>query len=981
MKSWTYRIGSFTKKDSHQLEALFTQMNGCLGIRGYAEEGIPGYEGVPETGSDAIGGSPQQFIAGYFDKSPVTRNTMVNLPTLRLTRIFLDGEKLDLAKGSLAGYERSLDMRDAVTRRNFVWTSPKGRKTALEFTSFLSYTRRHLLLTEITIKPVNWSGPVKIDEVFDGTGLTIGQRHFDITAHGALEAGLYCGIKTRTSKLEAAMASTWETGGVRGLSFGEPARDGWIVSRTLSFAAAKGKTSRLRRSVAVCTDFDRGAKGTAKARALRELTSARKAGWTKLATEQSAAWKALWDRANITIEGDPARDFKLRYSIFQLLQAYRPGDSRLSIGAKFLSGDHYSGHYFWDTENFIFPFYLLTLPDYARHMLEYRVNNLPGAKIKARGHKFKGAFYPWEACPFDGRENCPTWWKDKAAKEPVFIPCGSIELHINTAVAMAAANFLRVGAGRTPARGDIERMMVEIARFWASRGVWEGGHFCIKNVIGPDEYHEHVDNNAYTNHTARWSIRQALAAASTPAAAKRLGITKKEMAAWEKITDAMVSGFDTKLGILAQDDTFLSLKESRPGQFKKGIPLFRQISLKEMNELRLLKQADVLALFHAMPFGYDIALMQRCWDYYEPRTVHDSNLSAGTHAIVAHMLGRKEEALKYLDMVLDLDIGNGSYNVAEGLHAANAGNAWGATVLGAAGIRWTDRELCCTPRLPAKWKSLRFPLVYRGREMRWNITPKRVTVVVGKGKPVNLVIEGQLVRVSSKATKLDIPREPVGVIFDLDGVLVDSAVCHFHAWKAIADELGVPFDEKRNDLLRGVSRRESLEILVGGHQTLTEEQIEHYLHKKNELYKQLVENAGDEILLPGVKTFLTRLRLAGIKLAVASSSKNTPALLRQAGLDRHYFDAVADGNDIRNSKPHPEVFLLAARRAGVKPSRCIAVEDAPAGVEAGIRAGMKTLGIGHADLKGCTWRRDAIADTCPDDIFAWLGKMTAPAKS
>ncbi len=979
MKSWTYRIGSFDKKHLHNLEALFTQMNGYLGIRGYAEEGIPGFEGIPETGSDAIGSSPQQFVAGYFDKSPVTRNTMVNLPTLRLTRICLDGEKLDLAKGTIAGYERVLDMRDAVTRRRFTWTSPKGRRTAMSFVSFLSQSRPHLLLTEIAVKPLNWSGPVDIEEIFDGTGLTIEQRHFDITAHAALDAGLYCGIKTRTSKLDAAMASSWETSGTRGLSFGEPSHDGWNVSRRLTFAAAKGKASRLRRTVAVCTDFDRGANGTSKARALRELAAARKAGWAKLAAEQSAAWKALWERANITIGGDADREFKLRYSIFQLLQAYRPGDSRLNIGAKFLSGDHYSGHYFWDTENFIFPFYLLTLPDYARHMLEYRVNNLPGAKIKAREHKFKGAFYPWEACPFDGRENCPTWWQDKAAKEPIFIPCGIIELHINTAVAMAASHFLAVGAGSRPAVKDINRMLVEIARFWASRGTWEDGRFSIKNVIGPDEYHEHVDNNAYTNHTARWAIRRALETVSTPAAAKAFGVTKKEIAEWQKIAASIVEGHDPRHDILAQDDTFLDLPEVARGRFKKGVPLFRQISVAEIGKLRTIKQADVLALFHARPFDYDVALMQRCWDYYEPRTVHDSNLSAGTHAIVAHMLGRTDEALRYLDMVLDLDIGSGSYNVAEGLHAANAGNAWGATVLGAAGIRWTDRELCCTPRLPAKWKSLRFPLVYRGREMRWNITPKRVSVTIAKGKPVKLVVEGKLVRVPAKATKIDISREPVGVIFDLDGVLVDSAVCHFHAWKAIADELGVPFDEKRNDLLRGVSRRESIEILIDGHKTLTEKQIEHYLHKKNELYKQLVENAGEEILLPGVKPFLARLRMAGIRLAVASSSKNTPALLRQAGLDSHYFDAIADGNDIRNSKPHPEVFLLAARRAGVKPSRCIAVEDAPAGVEAGIRAGMKTLGIGHADLKGCTWHRESIAHASPDDIFAWLGRMTAKA--
>ncbi len=988
MKSdpWKHAVRSFSLAEQHNLESVFTQSNGYLGIRGYAEEGITG------AGSD-----PMQFVAGYFDRSPITRNTMVNMPTLRRIRIQLDGEKLDLGTGAVKDYRRTLDLRNAVSARAFTWTSPRGQVTKISFTSFLSYPRRHIHLTEITFQPVNWSGRVVLEDVFDGTGQTLHQTHFKVTGHGDLKNGHYCEIRTLTSRLNAVLACAYET--IRPLEQTASMRDGSVVGKGLAFDVQRGKATRLRRYLAVATDFDRDAgQQELRARTLGYLSQAMRRGADALRKEQDDAWKKLWAMANVTIEGDSEREFKLRFSIFEMLQAYRPGDPRLSIGAKFLSGEHYSGHYFWDTDNFLTPFYLLTMPEAAQNLVEYRVRNLKGALLKAKSKKFKGAFYPWEACPMDGQENCPEWWQDKAATKPVYIPCGNIELHINAAVALAASHYLNV-AGRTkPERKDIHRMLVEIARFWASRGAWEKGRYVIKNVIGPDEYHEYVDDNAYTNHTARWSIQKALllvgaadnqlsagraaelqccsSGAPSPEVLRKLGVTAKDVVAWQKIVAGIELGYDKARGILAQDRTFLSLPELDRSKFKPVIPLFRQgLSMEEIGHLQAIKQADVLALFHQLPFTYDFALMQRCWNYYEPRTVHDSNLSAGSHAVVSALLGRPADFQKYYDKVLNLDIGGESYNVVDGLHAANAGNAWSATIMGAAGIRWTQDALCCTPQLLAGWKSLRFSLIYRGRHLAFCLDRKNVTITCAKGRAMRLIVAGQLREVSGKAQPVRVSREPVAVVFDLDGVLVDSAVCHYRAWKKIADELGVKFDEKKNDLLRGVSRRESMMILLEGQLELPEDKLEFYMTKKNELYKQLVNEAGEELLLPGVKPFLSRLRTAGVKLAVGSSSKNTPALLKQAGLDQHYFDAVADGNDIVNSKPHPEVFLLAALRMGVKPGRCLCVEDAPAGIEAGHRAGMKTLGIGPADLGQRTWHRASIAETTPEDVFSFLAEL------
>lgn len=966
MNPWTHKITRFDPAGCQSLESVFTQSNGYLGIRGYEEEGVSG-----------AGSEPKQFVAGYFDRSPVTRNTMVNIPTMRRIRISLAGESLDLGTGTVRRYVRELDYRDAVTTRSFEWTSPLGRATKVCFVSFLSYKRRHLHLTEITIEPVNWSGDVAVEDVFDGGGQTLGQTHFEVTGHGGFAGGHFCEIRTLTSKLRAVLASAWEVSPPQ-VQAGEPAREGRAVSRRITCRARRGKTIRLRRCAAAATDFDSDAgQRDLRARTLGYIRQGMRLGWDALREEQKEAWGKLWSRADVAIEGDPARESQLRFSIFQMLQAYRPGDPRLSIGAKFLSGEHYSGHYFWDTENFLTPFYLLTMPEAAECLVGYRVRNLKGAIHKARTKNFRGAFYPWEACPLDGRENCPEWWQDKAASAPVHIPCGSIELHINAAVAMSASNYLNIARRPAPAPEEIHRMLVEIARFWASRGTWEHGRYSIKDVIGPDEYHEHVDDNTYTNQMAAWCLRKALDVVRGAAGSRALRVSKNEISSWETILAGIPSGLDSRLGILAQDSTFLSLNELDRSLFKPVVPLFRQITMEEIGRLQAVKQADVLALFHLLPFTYDFALMQRCWEYYEPRTVHDSNLSAGSHAVVAALLGRRKEFESYYDKVLALDIGGESYNVEDGLHAANAGNAWTATIMGAAGIRWTDRELCCRPQMPDKWRSLRFAIQYRGRTLGFRIGRKTLALTAPKGSPASIVVCGRRVKLAARRLELQIPLDPPAVVFDLDGVLVDSAVCHFAAWKQIADELGVAFDEKKNDLLRGVSRRESLMILLGGQVTLSEAQVEAVMHKKNEAYKRLVNEAGESLLLPGVRPFLSRLRTAGIRLAVASSSKNTPALLRQAGLDRFLFDAVADGNDIRHSKPHPEVFLLAARRIGVKPADCLCVEDAPAGIEAGRRAGMKTLGVGPADLPGCDWRRESIAATTPDEIFDFLAACRA----
>lgn len=187
------------------------------------------------------------------------------------------------------------------------------------------------------------------------------------------------------------------------------------------------------------------------------------------------------------------------------------------------------------------------------------------------------------------------------------------------------------------------------------------------------------------------------------------------------------------------------------------------------------------------------------------------------------------------------------------------------------------------------------------------------------------------------------------VIFDLDGVIVLTDECHYNAWKRIADEEGIYFDRRINNRLRGVSRMESLEIILElAEKKYTQAEKETMAEKKNGYYREYIDKLTPDAILPGVMDNLEELKADNIKIAIGSSSKNTSLILKRIGLDG-YFDAVSDGNNILKSKPDPEVFLKAAEMLGISSENCMVVEDADAGIIAGKRAGMKTLAVGAAE--------------------------------
>lgn len=202
-----------------------------------------------------------------------------------------------------------------------------------------------------------------------------------------------------------------------------------------------------------------------------------------------------------------------------------------------------------------------------------------------------------------------------------------------------------------------------------------------------------------------------------------------------------------------------------------------------------------------------------------------------------------------------------------------------------------------------------------------------------------------------------------GIIFDLDGVICSTDDYHYQAWKTLADQLGIPFDRERNNLLRGVSRMESLNIILEkSSKTYSEEEKAAFAEKKNNLYRRLLAKMSPADLTEETRSTLETLRSRGLKLAIGSSSKNTPVILERIGLG-DFFDAVADGNCITRSKPDPEVFLKAAEGLGLAPEKCLVVEDAHAGVQAAVSGGFDCAAMGDArDDPKARWHLQAISD-------------------
>jgi trehalose/maltose hydrolase-like predicted phosphorylase len=464
--------------------------------------------------------------------------------------------------------------------------------------------------------------------------------------------------------------------------------------------------------------------------ALPGLADLEEEGFESLLAEQRAAWGHRWEDAHVCIDGDPDLTLAVRFSLFHLMGSV-PTEDEAAVGARGVTGPGYRGHVFWDADVFMLPFFAATCPDAARAMLEYRIRRLEAARSLASGLGRHGARFPWESA----RTGADVTPPEDRPMDGLVIPIltGEHEEHIVSDIAWAALQYAAWTGDEEFLLGPGRPLVLDTARYWAARvAVDEDGLGHIEDVIGPDEYHERVDDNAFTNVLARWHLRRAADLAD------RAGdVDREEVLGWRRVADALVDGHDGDSGLYEQFRGFFDL-DDLPITERAGTPFPADLVLGRdvVQRSQVIKQPDVLMLHHLLPEETVSGSLEANLDYYEPRTSHGSSLSPAIHASLLARAGRSDEALRLFTMACRLDLDNLTHTTAKGLHTATFGGVWQALVFGFAGIRPTSAGLSVDPAVPERWRSLRLHLRFRGRLVKVVAGPEHLQVLADGAVPV-----------------------------------------------------------------------------------------------------------------------------------------------------------------------------------------------------------------------------------------------------
>jgi trehalose/maltose hydrolase-like predicted phosphorylase len=490
-------------------------------------------------------------------------------------------------------------------------------------------------------------------------------------------------------------------------------RGSGIVAAASERHGSEGELRTLERIAAYVADPDTAPRAE---RALRALRAAEDAGASLLLREQRKAWAARWADADIEIDGDGAVQLGVRLALFHLLTSVG-GDGEAALGARGLSGHAYAGHVFWDADVFALPTLAATYPAAARAMLEYRIARLPQARRRAEEAGHEGARFPWESAD-DGTEVTPPF-VDWPSGERIPVETRDRADHIVADVAWAACQYVGWTGDTAFLDGPARDLLTEGARYWASRVRIEAdgiGH--LDGVVGPDEYHAPVDDNAYTNVMARWHLRRAAELVEGPQACR-----------WEEIANALADGYDPASGLYEQHVGFFDLEPLVIAELARRPVAADMIFGRERTAgSQILKQADVLMLHHMVPEEVEPGSLAPNLAFYGPRTAHGSSLSPAVHAALLARAGQPDEALELLRLACRLDLDDLTGTTAGGRHTAACGGIWQAVVMGFAGIRPAADALDVDPVLPTAWHSLRVCLRHRGQRLRITITARETAV-------------------------------------------------------------------------------------------------------------------------------------------------------------------------------------------------------------------------------------------------------------
>ncbi|MDE4079763.1 MULTISPECIES: glycoside hydrolase family 65 protein [Enterobacter cloacae complex] len=708
--------------------------NGYMGVRATHEE-------------DYTQQTRGMYLAGLYHRAGRNEtNELVNLPDITGIDIELDGINFTLLSGEILDWHRELAFASGELRRSVLWCSPEGKRYRLESRRFVSLDQLPLVAMQLSITPVDADSRVVLKTGIDATQTNSGKQHLDEISVRVFDEHYMQGVyETQNRVSDVVISACCRLSKKSDSCF--TAKNRRVMAHH-ALTVNKGDTVTFEKLVWVTHRSDKALSQDSFARhSLAELKACAERGYAALLKRSVSAWEKVWRDCRVEVESSEHQDeMALDYAVWHLTTMTPAHSERSSIGAKGLTGEGYKGHVFWDTEIFLLPFHLFTRPQIARTLLRYRWLNLSGAREKARRNGWPGALFPWESAA-SGQEETPefaainirTGVRQKVAS-------ALAEHHIVADIAWAVVAYWQATHDDAFMRNEGLTLLMETASFWMGRATETNGRLEIHDVIGPDEYTEHVNNNAYTNYLAWHNVacaRQFMSMFGREDARFTDNAARFLARLW--LPDANADG------VIPQDDTFMAKPAIDLTRYKANAgkqTILLDYSRAEVNEMQILKQADVVMLNYLLPERFTPEQCAANLAFYEPRTIHDSSLSKAIHGIVLARCGDTEGAYAFWRDGIAIDLGDDPHSSDDGIHAAATGAIWSGAIQGFAGLQIIEGELHLAPTLPARWSRLAFPL--RWRDATVHVTCEDGRLTIETTAPVRLTLWGKTLDITGR---------------------------------------------------------------------------------------------------------------------------------------------------------------------------------------------------------------------------------------
>ena len=743
---WKVVESGFHPERQRSSESIFSVGNGRFGQRANHEEH---YSGDHLRGS-YVGGVyyPDKTKVGWWKNGyPEYFAKVLNAPDWTSIRVQANGEELDLAQQTPRHFRRELDMLRGVLTRSFEATVGELHLSvkAQRFVSMADVETAHL---RYSVDVLSGEGSVTLESILDGDvtneDANWEERFWQTLEAGGDDVGGHLLVATRKTdfRVAHAMRSAAWFDGRSSESKSRSLSDGHAVLH--DFAVEAGSRIVVDKTVALLRGMDHPADELLQ-RAQEKAGTAVDRGWNAALQDHMMAWERIWERADITIDGDEAAQQAIRFNIFHLNQTFTGDDPRLNIGPKGFTGEKYGGASYWDTEAYCLPFYLGTHPSgVAKQLLVYRRQHLERAIENAQklGFEAGAALYPMVTM---NGEECHNEW------EITFE-----EIHRNGAMVYAIHNYIRyTGDEEYLAAGGWE-VILGVARFWAQRVNWSEAKqaWVLLGVTGPNEYENNVNNNWYTNRLAAWCLRRACAALDWMKAHAPEELVHQnerwtfsepdERPHWEAVMESMYYPKLEGTRVFLQQDGFMDKEQTLVASLPQDQrPINQHWSWDRILRSVYIKQADTLQGFYFFEDEFDLETHRENFEFYEPRTVHESSLSPCVHVVLAAKLGLEEKAVEMYLRTARLDLDDYNNEAYQGLHITSMAGTWMSVVEGFGGFRVRDGVPHFTPMLPSAWKGYSFQLHFRGRQLQVLVDAEGTQVHLQTGEPLQVVIDGE----------------------------------------------------------------------------------------------------------------------------------------------------------------------------------------------------------------------------------------------